>query len=104
MNIALDFHVEASEGAITWWVESEELPGVNAAADGLGELREILEDLLRDLGNERGEEIVVVSERLAVDVDEDAEADGQLLTDADRQGDAPLTRPATQPRQVLVSV
>ena len=33
MEITLDFHVEASEGAIVWWVESSyDLPGVSAAA------------------------------------------------------------------------
>ena len=103
MEITLDFHVEASEGAIVWWVESDDLPGVSAAADSLSELRELITPLLADLSAERGENIVVASERLAGEVEEPTEVPPRSI-DPQRSSDEPVVSSAAPVRRVLVSV
>jgi predicted RNase H-like HicB family nuclease len=72
MEITVELHVEPVEGGVSWWAESEQLPGVSAAGDSLSELREMLAEILDDLSEERGEPIVIVSEHLS-DAVEDSE-------------------------------
>ena len=66
MDITLEFHIEAvGGGEVSWWAESDDLPGVTMAAESLLELREMIAQVLDDLGMDRGEEIVVVAECLS---------------------------------------
>jgi|ERR1039458_6926604 hypothetical protein len=103
MDITLNFHVEASGGRIAWWAESDDLPGVSAAADSLSELRDLLAQLFADLTAERGEEICITSEHLAGDVEEPAELTPRPV-DQLNQPEVLLTGSGTPVRRVLVSV
>jgi predicted RNase H-like HicB family nuclease len=40
MTVHLIIHLEAVDGAATWWADTDDVPGFYAAADTLEELRE----------------------------------------------------------------
>jgi hypothetical protein len=65
MEITLRIHLDAADLDFVWWAESDQLPGVTAAAGSLMEMREELEHVLTDLSAESGDPIVVTTEVLA---------------------------------------
>ena len=103
MDITLQIHLEATDEDIVWWAESDDLPGVTAAAETLTEMRENLEAVLGDLSEERGEAIVVVAERLAGVEESAREAIEQGVGQEIAGGESP-SGPIMRSRQILVSV
>jgi predicted RNase H-like HicB family nuclease len=101
MNITIQIHLEAANNEAVWWAESDELPGASAAADTLSELRASWELLLKELSEERGEAIEVVSELLVGAVEEAAQSSDHVS--AKSSDEALLTRPASPTRQVLIA-
>ncbi len=99
MEVTLQIHLEAADEAIIWWAESDELPGLSAAADSLPELRELLDQALIEMSADIGESITIVSERLA-----EAEDSESIEVPSADQIEMPITAPFGNSRQVLVSV
>lgn len=100
MDITLEFHIEAvGEGVVSWWAESNDLPGVTVAADSLLELRELIDQMLSDLSEDRDEPIVVIAEHLSGEDDEYDEPSVEVQRDVP---DGTTVSGAGAPARILI--
>lgn len=102
MDITLLIHVEMADQEIVWWAESDDLPGVTVAAPSLMEMREELDNLLRDLAVERGEAIVITEEMLAESEDAGISPLAPATLGQEIEGERESSGPTAQSRGLLV--
>jgi predicted RNase H-like HicB family nuclease len=97
MDITLQIHLDAADKDFVWWAESDQLPGVTAAAGSLMEMREELDHVLADLSAESGDPIVVTTEILA---DSGPQFSQSVVVESDR---APESIASTSPMVKVLS-